>query len=245
MTNLLPFNNIIIDHIENNSIHGVSNITKIGEINAHDFNQHEIQTFVKKQFPAAIPEGKYLGRVFCKFFEPFLSQSLLHIVVIRQEQTPAISNAENSVLVLAYNAQGSTIADIDLTLTLSNTNAQDWTNGRIGVYAELIDFPVMADALRRLFLTILDNLNNPVENALVIVDDEEMGLTNIEGSIDFDVSCESFELSISKNGFNNLIEEIQEGIENITEERILNTISERQLTIILPKIRTVTKDINL
>lgn len=207
--NILPFVNSVKDHVENSAIHGgTGSLVKIGEITAETLNNNEPHTYVKLQYPERIPEGQYLSKIVFKVFEPFENTSGETISDIDLEPKPFI-NALNNISMAKLNTNN---RDIDIAINLSATNQLAWNAGNIGVFASFLPIPDLVEASRLFTLTVIDENSDPLPGADVFINDELMGQTNEDGIFIHAVTCEEIDLMIQKEGYNNIIQDIESGI---------------------------------
>jgi len=193
-------------------------LTKIGEINCKDFNDSD-GTYVKVQFAGAVPPEKYYNCLFYKFIERFETYSGgysgLRITKIENDQTVSIINEVDSVLVDNFNSKASSTRDIDINVTLSGENTQDWMSGRLGVWGLLKDIPEMIERIRLLNLTVNFD-SSALAGVSVIIDDEIKGVTDVMGQLSVSVTDERFTLALVKEGYQFMPEIINAGTADLT-----------------------------
>ncbi len=223
MENLLPFYQIMIDHVENDQIHILTSLSKVGEITPETFNNYEAHNYIKVQFANAIPDNCYLSKLLFKVFEPFTNASTEIINNIGLE-TKNFSNQQNNVVVENLNTNNH---DIDIVINLSDDNSATWNAGRIGVYAYLVAIPSIIEATRQLSLLLVDNETHPIIGAQLIINNEMVGVTDDSGTLIFNVTTEEINLSIVKENYTSLTQTIEAGTENIELSKTMY-VSEQQ-----------------
>ena len=152
MENLLPFYQIMIDHVENNDIHVLTGLVKVGEVTPETFNNYEIHDYIKVQFANAIPDNCYLSKLLFKVFEVFTNASTEIINNIGLEPKN-FSNQQNNVVVENLNTSN---RDIDILINLSAVNSASWNAGNIGVFAYFVAIPSLLEASRQIEFYVFD-----------------------------------------------------------------------------------------
>jgi len=220
MENLLPFYQIMIDHVENNDIHVLTGLVKVGEVTPETFNNYEIHDYIKVQFANAIPDNCYLSKLLFKVFEPFANTGTEHINSITND-AKNYSNEQNNIIIDNLNTNNK---DIDITFTLSDVNSATWNAGNIGVFAYFVAIPILLEASRQIEFYILDGDAAPVSGVQIIINDEIAGTTDDTGTAVIDATTENIDYTISKDGYTPDTGTISKGTNDISEHKTLNII---------------------
>ena len=226
-TNLRPFSDIMIAHVENDLIHNNMTLAKIGEITPETFNNYETHDYIKVQFANAIPYNFYLAKILFKVFQPFTNASTELISKIDLDPKNFL-NTLNNVSIENLNTN---VKDIDILINLSAINSGTWNAGNIGVYAYFTSIPSIVEATRQLELSVVDGDLAPVSGVQIIINDIIAGVTDEAGTLVIFVSTEELDYILSKEDYTTKTNSINAGIETYELNETIEAIENRLLNL--------------